>query len=219
MSKLAFTFITIAIFLSGKLSAEPADDAVDFELRIRPILIEHCAKCHGSAVQKNGLRLDAKHAAFKASDNGPVIVPGTADQSELFRRIISTDPDVRMPPEGQPLEARDIELLKRWIDLGANWPETDYDRVAAHDPRLDHWSWQPVQSVSPPALAESLETSAANNVDRFILSRLNEKSLTLSTAADRRTLIRRLSYDLHGLPPSPSDVAAFLSDSDPDAVT
>jgi len=216
--KLFLRHFIIAICLSGQVSARPADDALDFEAQIRPLLMQHCAKCHGATVQKNGLRLDARHAAFKGGDGGPVIVPGKAAVSELFRRITTDVPEERMPPEGEPLNATEVELLKRWIDEGANWSETDYDREAAHDPRLDHWAWQPVQNVSPPALPAELETKAANDLDRFILAKLTEKQLFASPEADRRTLIRRLTFDLHGLPPTPEDVDSFVNDSDPQAV-
>ena len=218
VQKLFLCHFIIAICLSGQVSARPADDALDFETRIRPLLIQHCAKCHGATVQKNGMRLDARHAAFKGGDSGPVIVPGKAGVSELFRRIATDVREERMPPEGEPLPASEIELLKRWIDAGANWPETDYDRAAARDPRLDHWAWQPVQNVLPPALPAELETMAANDLDRFILLKLAEKQLISSPAADRRTLIRRLTFDLHGLPPTPADVDAFIHDADPQAV-
>lgn len=121
----------------------------------------------------------------------------------------------RMPPEGKPLSADDIELLKRWLTAGAVWPETDYDREAAHDSRLDHWAWQPMLNVLPPKLPADIEPSVANNIDRFILAKLAEKKLALSPETDRRTLIRRLSFDLHGLPPTPEDVAFFVNDSAP----
>lgn len=208
----------IAICFAVLVSACQADDAVDFETQIRPLLMQHCARCHGATVQKSGLRLDAKHAAFRGSENGPMIVPGKADRSELFRRISTAVAEERMPPEGQPLNPGEIELFKRWIDAGASWPETDYDREAAHDSRLDHWAWQPVQNVSPPTLPPDFESTAVSDLDRFILAKLAEKQLVPSPEADRRSLIRRLTFDLHGLPPTPEDVDAFVNDSAPQAV-
>lgn len=215
--KLSLIRFIFFICLTGQLCAKPIDDTVDFETHVRPLLVQHCAKCHGATVQKNGLRLDARHAAFKGSDNGPVIVPGKAHESELFRRITTDVPEERMPPEGEPLKTSEIELLRRWIDAGANWRETDYDRAAAHDPRLDHWAWQPVQKTSSPVLPSDLELRAANDIDRFIMAKLTEKQLAPSPEADRRTLIRRLSFDLHGLPPTPAEVDAFIDDPDPQA--
>ncbi|MEJ7590350.1 MAG: DUF1549 domain-containing protein [Planctomycetaceae bacterium] len=218
MLTLLFIRIIMAVCITGQLSAKPSDDAVDFETQIRPLLVQHCAKCHGAMVRKYGLRLDARHSAFKGSDSGPVIIPGKADESRLFQRITTTIDEERMPPEGPSLHAADIDLLKRWINAGADWPETDYDREAARDPRLDHWAWQPVLNDSLPALSAHFDTMPVNDIDRFILAKLNEKQLTPSPEADRRTLIRRLSFDLHGLPPTPEDVDAFVNDAAPRAV-
>ena len=209
--------VIMTLCLTGQVSANRADAPLDFETQIRPLLIQHCAKCHGAKIQKNALRLDAKHAAFKGGDGGPVIVPGKAEDSELFRRITSDIAEERMPPEGQRLDASAIELLQRWIDAGADWPETDYDRESVRDPRLDHWAWQPVQNVSPPKMSADLESNVLN-IDRFILAKLAEQQLVSSPETDRRTLIRRLSFDLHGLPPTPEDVDAFINDSAPMAV-
>ena len=216
--KLLLIRVIMAVCLTGQVSADPTVVAVDFETQVRPLLVQHCAKCHGATVHKSGLRLDARHSAFKGSDSGPVIVPGKADESRLFQRMTSAIDEERMPPEGPPLHADDIDLLKRWINAGADWPETDYDREAARDPRLDHWAWQPIRNDSPPALPAQLETMVANDIDRFILAKLNEKQLAQSPEADRRTLVRRLSFDLHGLPPTPQDVDAFVNDAAPGAV-
>ncbi len=217
-TNLFFIQFILAVFLAGQQSANPLDDTIDFETQVRPLLVQHCTKCHGAPLQKSGLRLDAKHAAFQGSDIGPVIVPGNADASELFRRMTTDVADERMPSEGQPLNANEIKLLQRWIDGGANWPETDYDREAARDPRLDHWAWQPVQHVLPPTLSAESETKVSNDIDRFILAELTGKQLVQSHEADRRTLIRRLSFDLHGLPAVPEEVDAFVNDSAPMAV-
>jgi len=213
-----------AIACCGLLSATDAAatdevvEGIDFETRIRPVLVQHCSQCHGTDVRKAGLRLDAKHTAFNGGDSGSVIVAGNSGQSELIRRIASADPDVRMPPKGEPLDSNEIQLLTQWIDAGAHWPETAYDRAARHDPRLDHWAWQPLQDVSPPTVSDQHDATIRNDVDRFILAKLNEKQLALSAPADRRTLIRRLAFDLHGLPPSITDIDEFVSDSSPGAV-
>ena len=208
----------IAIALCGLLSASAAaDEVIDFETRIRPMLVQHCSRCHGANIRKGGLRLDAGHSAFKGSDNGPVVLPGNAGQSELVSRVASTDPDFRMPPNGQSLDLNEIALLTEWIDAGAHWPETEYDRAAMHDRGIDHWAWQPLQDVSPPKVSAQHDSTIRNDVDRFILAKLHEKQLTLSAPADRRTLIRRLAFDLHGLPPSILDIDTFVSDTAPDA--
>lgn len=194
------------------------EDSPDFERNIRPLMKRHCGKCHGVDTQKSGLRLDAREPAFRGGDSGPVIVPGKSRESEILRRIRSDVPEERMPPEGPRLTENEIQLLERWIDTGAIWPETAYDRENAKDRRLDHWAWQPLQRVIPPQLSPESEAGVLNDVDRFVLHKLNEHQLTLSPEADRRTLIRRLSFDLHGLPPSPEEVSQFVSDPDPHAV-
>jgi hypothetical protein len=213
------TLITIlAVAFCCLISPTAADEAIDFETRIRPVLVEHCSQCHGATIRKAGLRLDAKHQAFNGSDSGPVIIPRNSAQSELLHRIGSADPDVRMPPKGEPLSSKEMSLLAEWIDAGADWPETDYDRAAMHDPRLDHWAWQPVKDVAIPTISDQHVLKIKNEVDHFILAKLQEKQLIFSEPADRRTLIRRLAFDLHGLPPSISDIDAFVNDPSPDAV-
>ena len=197
----------IVMFLLAGLgrAAEP----LEFEREIRPLLIDRCGECHGAKVQKSSLRLDVKSAAFKGGDGGPVIVAGKSGDSELVRRITSADPDERMPPKA-PLTAAQIDRLRKWIDEGANWPESDADRAAARDKRLDHWAWQPIRKISPPP-------TGGSEIDAFVRGKLAELQLQPSAEADRRTLLRRLSFDLHGLPPSPEAIAAFLADERPDA--
>lgn len=188
--------------------------AADFDRDIRPLLQKHCIECHGEKKQKGELRLDAKVHAFKGGHDGPAIVVGKADASPLFQRISSKDDDERMPPKGEPLSAEQIAAVRTWIESGAVWPENDADRAAAVDKRLQHWSVQPVKVAS--ALAESLSLKPEQlSIDAFITAKLREKDLTMSPEADRRTLVRRLSFDLHGLPPSPERVEQFVEDTDP----
>jgi mono/diheme cytochrome c family protein len=175
-----------------------AADEISFERQIRPMLTKHCGSCHGAEIQKSGLRLDAKSFAFRGGDSGPVINPGKPENSSLIERISSNDPGLRMPPKGPALSASEIELLRRWIANGAVWPETDYDRSATVDPRLEHWAWQPIKTIQPPTdvVSSNAPTSAITEIDRFILAELSKHQLDLSEPADRRTLIRRLSFDL-----------------------
>jgi hypothetical protein len=206
-------FIALWPSVRDVVAAEP----FNFETRVRPLLVKRCGACHGASKQNSGLRLDAKHAAFKGGDGGPVIVPGKSDESELLQRVTTADLDERMPPEGAPLTKVEIELLRRWIDSGANWPETDYDREAARDPRLEHWSFQPLQKFPESQTnggTRQLKDKAAV-IDRFVAEKLAEHGLKASSRADRRTLIRRLYFDMIGLPPSPEEVAEFVADEDP----
>ena len=181
--------------------------AADFERDIRPLLQRHCVECHGPEKQKGDLRLDGKTLALKGGHDGPAFVAGEPGKSPLFQRITSTDEEERMPAKANPLSAAEIALVKSWIEAGAAWPESEADRVAVADPRRDHWSVQPVRTEFPPGAS----------IDTFVAARLKENGLAMSPAADRRTLIRRLSFDLHGLPPTPERVERFIADPDPRA--
>ena len=190
--------------------------SADFEKEIRPLLQKHCVECHGEKKQKGELRLDAKAFAFKGGHDGAAIVPGKADASPLFQRITSSDDDDRMPPKGEPLSAAQIAAVKVWIEGGAVWPESDADRTAAADKRSQHWSVQPLKVGS--ALAEPFGLKPEQlSIDTFISASLSSKGLAMSPEADRRTLIRRLSFDLIGLPPAPERVEQFVRDDDPQA--
>jgi mono/diheme cytochrome c family protein len=191
-------------FLFILLAAAPAL-AVDFDQDIRPLLQKHCVECHGEKKQKGELRLDAKIFAFKGGHDGLAIVAGDTAKSLLFQRIHSTDDDERMPPKGEPLSPAQIALIQAWIQAGAGWPENAADKAAAVDKRLQHWSVQPVRAVKDAS------------VDSLINAKLAEKNLTMSPAVDRRALIRRLSFDLVGLPPTPERVEQFVKDTDPKA--
>jgi mono/diheme cytochrome c family protein len=207
--------------VAGPPAASPAaaaPTAIDFERQIRPLLVSHCGDCHGPDTQESHLRLDVKHRVLKGGDFGTVIVAGKSGESELLRRITSTDEKKMMPPDGDRLSAADIALLETWIDAGAEWPESEADRLAREtdrDPRLDHWAWQPVVRPAVPPPHEGW--LVRNDIDRFVQFKLAASKLSPAPEADRRSLIRRLSFDLLGLPPSPEDVAAFVADQAPDA--
>ena len=208
--------VVALLLAAGRVAAGTLEDAV------RPLLVERCGECHGPDTQEGSLRLDVRHRALKGGDFGPVIVPGKAAESELIRRITSTDDKKRMPPDGERLSAAEVTLLTEWIDSGADWPESEADRIAREtdrDPRLDHWAWQPVKRPAVPAAAASPVAAwpAENEIDRFLQAKLADKHLAPAPEADRRTLIRRLSFDLLGLPPTPDEVAAFVADESPDA--
>ena len=181
--------------------------AVDFDREIRPLLQERCVECHGSKKVKANLRLDAKMHAVKGGESGPAFVAGDPAKSLLFDRITTQDAETKMPPKGEPLTSAQTEKVRQWIAEGAVWPENASDQAARRDPRLDHWSVQPVRQ----------DFGAAKSVDDFVSTRLKVAGLRMSPEADRRTLIRRLSFDLHGLPPSPERVEAFVRDDSPDA--
>ena len=180
--------------------------AADFVSDIRPILQKHCISCHGPQKQEGGLRLDQRSAAMRGGENyNPTIVPKSSDTSPLFQFVSRDDADLKMPPKGDRLSAAEIQALKEWIDAGADWP----DAVADLGERSTHWAFQPVKRPAVPGEPDR------QPIDAFVRAKLAEHQLTPSAEADRRTLIRRLSFDLLGLPPTPEEVAAFVADSDP----
>lgn len=182
----------------------------DFGSDVRPILAKHCLSCHGAQKQEGGLRLDQRVAAMRGGDSyAPAIVPKSSEASPLFQFVSREDADLRMPPKGDRLSAAEIQTLKEWIDAGAEWP----DSLADIGQKNSHWSFQPLVRPELPQLAGMPLSPHA--IDTFVRARLHEKNLTPNPLADRRTLIRRLSFDLLGLPPSPEEVAAFENDTDP----
>jgi hypothetical protein len=185
--------------------------AVDFGRDIRPIFAAHCHACHGLDKQESGLRLDRKENALAGGDSGRAIDPNDSAASRLIQYVAGMDPDRIMPPEGPRLTANQVSLLRAWIDQGADWPaETD---AAAQG--LDHWSFRPPVRHESPAVRDA--TWVRNPIDSFVLARLESAGIAPSPEADRPTLIRRLSLDLLGLPPSPEEVAEFLADDRSDA--
>jgi mono/diheme cytochrome c family protein len=187
---------------------------VDFVRDVRPIFQRHCYECHGEEKQKSGLRLDVKEAAFKGgAGHGPVIITGKAKESPLIQLVTSTDKDELMPSKGEPLSAAEIETLTRWVNEGAIWP-SGADLVKLEDKR-DHWSFKPVANPTPPATKN--QYWPRNTIDRFILTRLEQEGLRPSPEAERVTWLRRVSFDLTGLPPPPEQVDAFVRDKRNDA--
>ncbi len=191
---LAFAFLTCSAL---EASAEP----VDFNRDIRPLLATQCYACHGpdEKARKADLRLDEKDAAVKAG----VIVPGKPDASSLLQRITSTDPGEQMPPaksKKPPLKPEQIALIKQWIVEGAKYSE--------------HWSFS---KLARPEVPKVESPWVRNPVDAFLLYRMKQEGMSPAKEADRATLIRRLSFDLTGLPPTMADVQAFMNDADPNA--
>jgi len=192
----------------------PADaGALAFTREVQPILQQNCLKCHGPEKQKGGLRLDSKEAALKPGESGETaIVPGDLAKSSLLHRIVSDDPDDQMPPEGHRLPAAEVATLQRWIASGAPWPSGG---TPAAPGKSKHWSFQPLATVTIPQVRET--GWAATPVDRFILAAQEAQGLHPNPEAPRRTLIRRLYFDLLGLPPPPEEIDAFESDPSPAA--
>jgi mono/diheme cytochrome c family protein len=191
-----------------------------FEKSIRPLLVENCHECHASDKQEGKLRLDSRDAAVKGGEFGPAVVPGKPEESWLVKAIGYGHDDVQMPPKGK-LPADKIEALTAWIKMGAPWPGSQAVRPAAAEREFkiseedrSYWAFQPVQD---PPLAEIGGTDASSPIDRFILARQREHGLAPVGPADKRTLLRRVAFDVTGLPPTPAEVEAFLADDRPDA--
>jgi len=202
----------LAIALVATLAGRASADDVDFLRDIKPLLAAHCTKCHGPAKQENGLRLDAGAAVLRGGDNGTPFVAGKPDESLLIQAVTGkSDVISKMPPKGEPLSAAQIDLLKRWISAGANIPASDVVKPAGSQ----HWAFlQPVLRPLPPV---HNAVWPAGPIDTWILARLEQSRLAPSPEAERPTLIRRVSLDLIGLPPSPEEVDAFAADRSPDA--
>jgi len=197
--------VVLTLLASSSLAA-----AVDFVREVRPILQKHCYSCHGEKKQKSGLRLDIKAAAFKGGDkHSPDIISGKAKDSPLIHFVTTDDEDELMPPKGK-LPASDIATLTTWINEGAPWP--DGVDLAKLEDRLDHWSFKPL------ARSGGILPPTSNTIDTFIDAKLAEKNLHRSPPTDPVSWLRRVTFDLTGLPPTPAEVSAFLNDQDHAAV-
>jgi mono/diheme cytochrome c family protein len=193
--------------------AAPADEPrnVNFAAEVQPIFVEHCIQCHGPDRQEASLRLDLRDTALKGGDSGPWFVAGKSSESEIVRRITAEDESERMPPPDEPtrpLSAAQVDVIKAWIDSGAAWPEPK-------GTTSNHWAFQRLERPAPPAVKD--EAWVRSPIDRFVLARLEQRGVAPSAEADRYTLIKRLSYDLLGLPPAIEAVDAFVADASPDS--
>jgi mono/diheme cytochrome c family protein len=207
--------LTLLVSAAARAADLPAPTVrpVDFVKDIQPVFKTRCYDCHGPKKQKGELRLDVKSIALKGGESGAVIVPGKSADSKLIQLVAGKDPDNVMPPKGERLTREQITLLRAWIDQGAKWPD---DASAKSDP-ADHWAYKPIKSHAPPTLTGDDAKWVRNPIDAFVLAKLKEKGLRPSAQADRRTLIRRVYFDLTGLPPAPEEVDRFIADERPDA--
>ena len=188
---------------------------VDFAAQVEPILAKHCYSCHGSEAHKGGLRLHTLKDATLGGDSGTAAyTPGKSGESLLVQRILSTDPDERMPLNADPLPESEIAIIRAWIDAGASWGASATAETSAQM-KSDHWAFQrPVQTPIP---AVQHTTAVRNPIDAFIVSKVEQEGLSPAPEADRYTLIRRATLDLTGLPPTPAEIDAFVNDPAPDA--
>ncbi len=228
LNLLAFAFATVfdsgAAFALIDETGIPSEQVEFFEKRVRPVLIERCFECHSSDAREvqAGLLVESRKALLAGGESGPAIVPGEPDKSLLIKSIRYES--FEMPPKGK-LRPEEIASLEKWVEMGAPWPaDTSTPEqvvMTAEQPRdwdalrLNHWAFRPVEKPVPPEVRNT--TWPESDIDRFILSRLDEANLKPAPRGDRRVLIRRAYFDLIGLPPTPEEVDAFEGDSHPDA--
>ncbi len=187
----------------------PAAQRIEFVRDIEPLLARSCYGCHGAEKQENGLRWDVKSGALRGGTSGPAIVPGKSAESRMIHLVAGLEKGLIMPQKGERLTPAEIGLLRAWIDQGANWPD-GLNPIAKADDKAKHWAFQPATRAPVPVVKH--EQWVRNSIDRFILARLEQEKLSPSPEAERGTLIRRVTYDLIGLPPTPEEVQAFLAD-------
>jgi hypothetical protein len=225
---LSSSVFAIALLAFGGVSfgADPSPaDAEFFEKEIRPLLVARCHKCHGDMKEpKGGLSLISREAVLKGGDSGPAAVEGHPEAS-LMVSAINYD-GLEMPPEGQKLSEGEIARLTRWVTIGMPWPKTDPRAIANAQSTAEakqiavtrgtFWSFRPIGNPPPPDVRDA--DWAKTPIDRFVLAALEKRGLAPSPPADKRTLLRRLSFDLIGLPPTPQEIADFLADDSSDAV-
>jgi len=208
----------------GELAGTPTDDDLAFfEKKIRPLLADRCYSCHSADTKPaGGLRVDDRNGLLMGGDAGAAVVPGNPDKSLILQRILSENAKRRMPKESDPLTPEEIADLKQWIEKGMAWP---HERIPASIGRkredfeslkASHWAWQPLKTPAVPEVADAAWPKA--NLDRFLLAKLESEKLPPVADADATTLLRRVTYDLTGLPPTPGEVDAFQGDSSPDAL-
>jgi mono/diheme cytochrome c family protein len=199
------------------LAAAPTAEQLEFfENKIRPVLAEHCYSCHSAKAEKvkGGLLLDTQAATLKGGDTGPAVVPGDPDKSLLIRAVRYADENLKMPPKDKKLAPEQIADLETWVKMGAPDPRTQALTVTP-PPATNHWAFQPIRRPEPPRVIN--QRWVQTPVDAFVLAKLEERHWQPSPAADKRTLLRRVTFDLTGLPPTPAEVETFLADRSPDA--
>jgi hypothetical protein len=217
--------VAVFVALSGQMAEAKGAESPDFfETKVRPVLVDHCYKCHSAEAEagkklKAGLFLDTREGLLKGGEGGPVLVPGEPDKSRLIEAVRYHNPDLQMPPKGPRLTDEQVADLAAWVKAGAQDPRTRSatQPAAAVDMGVAsrHWSFQPPKQHAASDVRRADWPKSA--IDHFILAKLEDNRLAPAPPADKRTLIRRATFDLTGLPPTPQEVRAFLDDDSPDA--
>jgi hypothetical protein len=226
---LSGVLLCLAVPLTAAVRPARGQDAASpefFEKRVRPVLADNCYSCHSAAARKRkgGLHADSRAALLKGGDTGPALVPGDPEKSLLIKAVGFKDVDLQMPPKGKIPDAA-VADLTAWVKAGAPWPDSASPKATAGGGvveefdlakrKAEHWAWQPIKPTAPPAVKDA--AWPLSDVDRFLLAKLEAAGLAPAADADRRTLIRRATFALTGLPPTPDEVEAFVADVAPDA--
>ncbi|HEY1859633.1 MAG TPA: DUF1549 domain-containing protein, partial [Gemmataceae bacterium] len=225
MRAASWTALLLLIACAGKLRADSPDRAgiEFFEKQVRPLLVEQCFQCHSDAKKKpkGNLRLDSRAAMLKGGDSGPAVVAGNPDESLLVKAIHYQMDGLKMPKNGK-LKDADIAVLTRWVEMGLPWPAAGDEKPIATTKKFEiteeqrkFWSFQPVK-VSVPAEVKD-KPWATSEIDRYLLAAMEAQGVKPAAPADKRTLLRRATFDLTGLPPAPAEIDAFLGDDSPEA--
>ncbi|HUG19126.1 MAG TPA: DUF1549 domain-containing protein, partial [Planctomycetaceae bacterium] len=222
MRNLCFVLCVAVGFLPIKLDAQESPDSVHFEKHVRPVLVEQCFDCHSDGSVESNLRLDSLAGMLKGGLRGPAIIPGKPEESLLISALRHSE-RLKMPPK-RKLKTSDIAQLAKWIADGALWPGEEPPSIPEKDPakgvvfdesQLSYWSFQKPVELNVPEVAD--KSWVQNPIDAFVLKRLEQAEVHPAPRADRRTLIRRASFELIGLPPTPAEVEAFVNDTSSDA--
>jgi hypothetical protein len=218
----ALSGLLVLLARTAAAQSSPSAEQVEFfESMVRPVFVEHCYKCHSEKAEKikGGLRLDSTDAVLTGGSSGPAIVPGNPNASLLIKAVRYTDPELQMPPKDKKLPDAQIASLETWVKMGAPMPKTASAGPPSlkdvNEARARHWAFQPIKEPAIPVVKNSRWVQTP--IDNFVLAELEKQHLQPAPSVDRRTLIRRVSYDLLGLPPTWDEVEAFVRDERPDA--
>jgi hypothetical protein len=194
-----------------------AESVEYFEKNVRPLLVNNCNNCHSATTNsKGGLRVDDRNGLLQGGNRGPAVVPGDPENSILIQAVLQTEDDLKMPPKKR-LSAEEVAVLTKWVKDGAAWTEVDAAVVTGNvNPKYDklrkeHWAWQPLKEAKPPVVRDAFWPRSS--IDRFVLAKLESAGLNPVRDADKLALIRRVTFDLAGLPPTPEEIDAFLADN------
>ena len=207
--------VVLAVSIWGGARAAVAA-TVDFTRDIQPLIAARCIDCHGPKKQESGLRLDSRAAALKGGDHGPAFVAGKPAASLLIQVVTGKHPQLeQMPKKGEKLTPAEVALMADWLAQGAAWADTRNSKLGIQDSEKPHWAFQPIAHPKAPSVKNRRQVRSV--IDSFVLQRLEQEGLKLSDEADKAALVRRLSLDLIGLPPTPAEIDAFLADRSRDA--